>query len=913
MGWPHLLLFAALLRLAGAEPGLLALPGTGDRPGPSAVLVADGLALSLAECLPDSATAACVLPGGRRRTAHIERHGLAAVLRLDSTGLVPFAPARLPPSLGGEVRSLGNAVGSLELDGVPALGRGVLSGSYDLPADGVPPRGRDGQELSALTGRVFETDAAVNDGAEGGALLDAEGRLLGLLSPAQARERRLGTAVPLARLAADLPEGLRRSCGLEGSLPLAPAAPPAALARAAAAVVAVRLDRPGGLGNPRPVPRPRQRPEEAPPAQRGALERQWELWWRAQQVFRSDHPVPALVLDPARGLLATAAGNLTSGTVRGELLLATGPRPCRVLHIDPLRDLALLQTDGPLDLPVLAPAPAPSSRGEPVLALGRHSATGFTVCAGRISCAWRLPPGHPVGLIQHDVRVGYGSLGGPLCDREGRLLGLVVLLGAQEDRPWRINSGVGFALPAAELAAAVAEAFAGRRPAARCLPLPGLGLAADHGRVEVATVAAGSPAALAGLRPGDLIELCDGRPVADLGELLLRLAVAPPGRLSLGLRRAGAALSTSLPLDDRHRQDRPGALMVEDGSGVAVAEDRVLTCHHVVAGVRAPRLRLPDGRILPSRRLGSDPLGDLALLAVEGLRLEPVPLAGAEALRPGTEVLALGDPFRLGGLDGRLSASWGLLSTGRIARGSYVDSLQTDAALNPGNSGGPLLTLDGRLLGINGQIRARTGLRLNSGVGLAISCEQIARFLAPLEGAEGGYVPRSAAPADLRLAAGDEGVLVQVPVAPLQAGDRLLAVDHRSCASPEQALLFFAGRPWQPGLSLPVLVERDGSRLALAVPADRWRIPGRSWHGLTVSEQGGRVLLQAVAPGSPAELAGLEPGPVIRRAQGQPLATRIDFLRAARELEPGDRLELELEDASGDLRTLRLPLRVEGD
>jgi hypothetical protein len=299
-------------------------------PGASAVVVADGLALTLSEVLPAGiGTVTVVVPPGRRREASIERRGDLAVLRLDTSGLVPLPLAQREPVLGAEVWTVGNASGAVQLDGVAAISRGVLSGSYAIDPQAPPTRGRGGKVCSTLTGPMFETDAAINQGAEGGALLDAEGRLIGLLTLGELRERRLGLALPAAR-----------ALGAAGLATPTPAASP--VVPGADWLVLVRLERTQGLGNPPTIPRPPQALEDVPVYDRERLQRWWDGYYHFQQVAWTDAPVPAVVIDAAAGLLLTSASHLHGAAASGRVLGVGGGAACTVHAIDAGLDLACL-------------------------------------------------------------------------------------------------------------------------------------------------------------------------------------------------------------------------------------------------------------------------------------------------------------------------------------------------------------------------------------------------------------------------------------------------------------------------------------------------------------------------------------------------------------------------------------------
>ena len=156
------------------------------------------------------------------------------------------------------------------------------------------------------------------------------------------------------------------------------------------------------------------------------------------------------------------------------------------------------------------------------------------------------------------------------------------------------------------------------------------------------------------------------------------------------------------------------------GSGVVIDEHgHILTNHHVVAHADEVRVTFMDGKELPGKLMGTDPVTDLAVLEVEGATAKPAEFGDSEAMHVGEWVIAIGNPF---GLDH--SVTVGVLSAkGRhgFAPGKLEDFLQTDASINPGNSGGPLVDLRGQIIGINTMIAG-----LGTGIGFAVS-ESIAQ------------------------------------------------------------------------------------------------------------------------------------------------------------------------------------------
>lgn len=145
------------------------------------------------------------------------------------------------------------------------------------------------------------------------------------------------------------------------------------------------------------------------------------------------------------------------------------------------------------------------------------------------------------------------------------------------------------------------------------------------------------------------------------------------------------------------------------GSGFIISNDGyVLTNHHVVDGAESVKVKLSDRREFTAKVVGSDAQYDVALLKIDGKNLPTVRVGDSNTLKPGQWVVAIGSPF---GLDHSVTA--GIVSaTGRsnpYADQRYVPFIQTDVAINQGNSGGPLLNTRGEVVGINSQIFSASG------------------------------------------------------------------------------------------------------------------------------------------------------------------------------------------------------------
>jgi serine protease Do len=143
------------------------------------------------------------------------------------------------------------------------------------------------------------------------------------------------------------------------------------------------------------------------------------------------------------------------------------------------------------------------------------------------------------------------------------------------------------------------------------------------------------------------------------------------------------------------------------GSGVIVTkEGHILTNHHVIADMNDIQVQLTDGRTEPAKLIGSDEQTDIAVIKINAANIQPLPFGDSDAVRVGQLVFAVGNPFGL-----QESVTQGIISAkGRRAmRDSGVEFLQTDAAVNQGNSGGPLLNVRGEIIGINSAIYSETG------------------------------------------------------------------------------------------------------------------------------------------------------------------------------------------------------------
>jgi serine protease Do len=368
------------------------------------------------------------------------------------------------------------------------------------------------------------------------------------------------------------------------------------------------------------------------------------------------------------------------------------------------------------------------------------------------------------------------------------------------------------------------------------------------------------------------------------------------------------------------------------GSGFVInSEGYVLTNNHVVQDAEEIKVRLSDGRDFIAKVVGTDPATDVALVKLEKppANLPLVVLGDSDKLDQGDFVLAIGSPFGF-----RESATFGILSAkDRQLTGSpFDDFLQTDAAINSGNSGGPLFNLRGEVVGINTAIVAP---QLGSGLGFAVPIN-VAKQLVPqlLTGkVSRGYLGVSVS--DLtselaqgfKVAEGTKGAVIQnvLPNTPgakagLQAGDIVVGLNGKPVESSSQ--LTRGVSSISPGGKATLTVLRNGKKqevpITVAKRPDeealaRGEIPqddesgeasalrkGSEKLGMRVTpltpekarelgaegDQG--VVVVAVTPGGPAQKAGIRPNDIVLEVNRKPVAKVDDIVNEVKGLKAGD-------------------------
>jgi serine protease Do len=342
------------------------------------------------------------------------------------------------------------------------------------------------------------------------------------------------------------------------------------------------------------------------------------------------------------------------------------------------------------------------------------------------------------------------------------------------------------------------------------------------------------------------------------------------------------------------------------GSGFIVGADGyILTNAHVVAGATDVTVKLSDRREMKAKVVGADQRTDVALLKIDATGLPTVKMGDAKSLKPGEWVVAIGSPF---GLENSVTA--GVVSaTGRALPDSgYVPFIQTDVAVNPGNSGGPLFNMAGEVIGINSQIFSRTGAY--QGVSFAIPIDvaltvkdQLAANGRVVRGRLGVGIQEVTQPlaGSFGMKSATGALVTQVEkespaeAAGLKAGDVVLKLDGKAIErSGELARRIAETKPgtratlevWRDGAAKEVAVtvgEAKDAKVATATPADaaaqgKLGVAVRPLSAEERKEIGGKEGLVVEGVSGPAEKAGIQRGDVILAVNGTPVKT-VDELR----------------------------------
>jgi putative serine protease PepD len=272
----------------------------------------------------------------------------------------------------------------------------------------------------------------------------------------------------------------------------------------------------------------------------------------------------------------------------------------------------------------------------------------------------------------------------------------------------------------------------------------------------------------------------------------------------------------------------PGVVDITTGRGsgtgfVVDGQGHIVTAEHVVQGGSSITVKFQDGTTRKATVLGTDDATDIAVLKVDptGLTLHPLTLGSSSRLQVGDTVAAIGDPFGydrsfstgiISGLDRTISAPNGF---------TVAHAVQTDTALNPGNSGGPMLDANGKVIGVVDQIATDGSADQSSGVGFAVPIDLVKSELQTLEAGKNvqhAYI--GVATSDTTSATPGALVGQVTPGGPasaagVKAGDVVTAIDGQKINGASDLVATVAAH--KPGAKLAVTIDRNGKTLQLTI------------------------------------------------------------------------------------------------
>ncbi len=379
------------------------------------------------------------------------------------------------------------------------------------------------------------------------------------------------------------------------------------------------------------------------------------------------------------------------------------------------------------------------------------------------------------------------------------------------------------------------------------------------------------------------------------------------------------------------------------GSGFVISPDGyILTNNHVVDGATKVTVKLNDDRDFPAKVVGTDAETDVALLKVEASGLPTLPLGDSDGVRQGDWVMAVGNP-----LNYNHTVTVGVISAKgrRISASALDDFLQTDAAINFGNSGGPLVNVRGEAVGINTAITRNDYMgRMVEGIGFAIPINLVRGELEQLKASgkvSRGYLGVSVASVDpdaksyYKSKFGVElkgGALVQrveenspSAKAGLVKGDIILQVDGADVKSSQELVHKVAG--YAPGKAVTLSVLRGGDRKSFRVVlGDRAKgikgeessaeekdnganetklgikvqnLTAQTRQMYRIPQEITGVVVVSVEPKSNAYAKGIREGLVISETNGQQVRSVEDYRKATAGIKSGDPVSLYIQDGQG--------------
>jgi len=386
----------------------------------------------------------------------------------------------------------------------------------------------------------------------------------------------------------------------------------------------------------------------------------------------------------------------------------------------------------------------------------------------------------------------------------------------------------------------------------------------------------------------------------------------------------------------RYEQVQPR--QVAQGSGFVVTPDGyILTNNHLVGEADEIGVTMGDNRKYKAKLIGADPETDVAVIKIDGENMRYLELADSDALEVGEWVIAIGNPFRLSH-----TVTAGIVSAkgrSQIGVADYEDFIQTDAAINFGNSGGPLLNLDGKVVGINTAIIGPGG---NVGIGLAIPINMAKSIYEQLK--ESGKVVRGylgVVIQDLEPGMSEffgvengRGALVAnvmegsaADKAGVKSDDIIVEIEGEVVVGANELMNRVAAR--RPDSKVKLVILRDGERKTLTVTLDKrpQSGPEAGGGGTEAQDQLGLsaqtltddlaqrlgyenlsgVVVTEVGSGSLAEEYGIQPGMLITEVNRQPVRNVRQFNEALAKAQKGGKVLLRVSNEDGT-RIVFIPL-----
>src|SRR5215467_8429262 len=345
-------------------------------------------------------------------------------------------------------------------------------------------------------------------------------------------------------------------------------------------------------------------------------------------------------------------------------------------------------------------------------------------------------------------------------------------------------------------------------------------------------------------------------------------------------------------------------IVTGQGSGFFISADGyAVTNFHVVEKVDKVEVTLDDDRVFTAKVIGTDQRSDVALVKVDGAGNLPFVKFADTSPRVGDWVIAVGNPFGLGG-----TVTAGIVSArGRdIGAGPYDDFIQIDAAVNRGNSGGPTFDMDGNVIGVNTAIVSPTGGSV--GIAFAIPAETVKAVVAQLK--DKGKVTRGWIGVQIQEVTADlaenlglkavHGGLVAEPQlgspaakAGIESGDVIVSINGNEARDSREIARTISALP--PGTTATIVVIRKGQEKSFNITlgnladqreasanAELPKQKGTSVPrlGVSVARAADGVVVTSVDPGGPAADLGITSGDVILQAADKKVATAVDLRNA---------------------------------